>query len=95
VLRDGRRPLLGVNGTPAVEGHISLGPGWSVVLYTDGLVERRHRSLDEGIAELSAVLRKEPGVAEDPARLAELMNSDDHRDDTCILVATIAGLPKR
>ncbi|NNF56271.1 MAG: SpoIIE family protein phosphatase [Acidimicrobiales bacterium] len=95
VLRDGRRPLLGVNGTPAVEGHISLGPGWSVVLYTDGLVERRHRSLDEGIAELTAVLRKDPGVAEDPARLAELMKSDDHGDDTCILVATIAGLPKR
>jgi len=89
VLWDGRGSLLGLADRAPAEGEATIGPGCSVVLYTDGLVERRHRSLDEGIEELSAMLHCEAGFAEDPSKLAELMNTSAHGDDTCILVATV------
>ena len=55
-----RRPnlLLGAGGDPARADHeLVLRPGHTVVLYTDGLVERRGASLDEGTTRLVAELR--------------------------------------
>ena len=50
--------LLGVAPeTPRREHVTVLEPGSTVLLYTDGLVERRDRDLDDGTAELCAVLR--------------------------------------
>jgi serine phosphatase RsbU (regulator of sigma subunit) len=50
-----RRPelLLGVDpGTRRTDATVPLHPGDTVVLYTDGLVERRDATLDEGLARL-------------------------------------------
>ncbi|MDP9792831.1 hypothetical protein J2S43_001343 [Catenuloplanes nepalensis] len=51
-----RRPseiLLGVLGTPVRSDHeITLEPGAAVVLYTDGLIERRGVSFDESLRDL-------------------------------------------
>jgi phosphoserine phosphatase RsbU/P len=55
-----RRPnlLLGAGGDAArVDHELVLRPGDTVVLYTDGLVERRGASLDEGTTRLVAELR--------------------------------------
>ncbi|GAA1792419.1 hypothetical protein GCM10009682_12930 [Luedemannella flava] len=52
-LRD-RTPLLGLPGTTARESPVTLNPGALLVLYTDGLIERRGRSLDEGLDALAA-----------------------------------------
>jgi serine phosphatase RsbU (regulator of sigma subunit) len=43
---------LGVRSAPATERLFDLPPGASLVLYTDGLVERRGDSVDDGIARL-------------------------------------------
>ncbi len=54
----GHGPLLGLAHTRAqarTEGTTRIAPGSSLVLYTDGLVERRRESLDEGLDRLVAV----------------------------------------
>ena len=54
----GHGQLLGLAHTrplPRTEGTTRIAPGTSLVLYTDGLVERRGESLDEGLDRLVAV----------------------------------------
>jgi DNA-binding response OmpR family regulator len=46
-------PLLGVPGPPATEATFAMEPGGVLVLFTDGLVERRGRSVDDGLALLA------------------------------------------
>jgi len=49
--------LLGLDpATPRAEGEVTLERGATLLLYTDGLVERRGQSLDEGLARLSEEL---------------------------------------
>jgi hypothetical protein len=49
--------LLGIEpGTERTESEVTLDRGSTVLLYTDGLVENRGRSLDEGLATLRALL---------------------------------------
>jgi serine phosphatase RsbU (regulator of sigma subunit)/anti-sigma regulatory factor (Ser/Thr protein kinase) len=46
-------PPLGLPQPPSfVEGEVALGPGTSLLLYTDGLIERRDESLDAGFERL-------------------------------------------
>jgi PAS domain S-box-containing protein len=70
VYLDGVRsaPLGALEDARFAEAEIELGPGSTVVLYTDGLVERRGQSLDEGFSRLRDALRTgEP----DPEALCE------------------------
>jgi serine phosphatase RsbU (regulator of sigma subunit)/anti-sigma regulatory factor (Ser/Thr protein kinase) len=61
-------PLGALEDATFDESEIELGPGATVVLYTDGLVERRGQSLDEGFSRLRDALRTgEP----DPEALCE------------------------
>jgi CheY-like chemotaxis protein len=48
-----RTPLLGLPGRDATQITFTLDPGDVLVLYTDGLIERRGRHLDEGLAALA------------------------------------------
>jgi serine phosphatase RsbU (regulator of sigma subunit) len=49
--------LLGIDpASPRVETKLTLDRGSTVLLYTDGLVERRGQSLDEGLERLRAAL---------------------------------------
>ena len=78
-------PPLGVAGT-ASDHLIELGPGDTLVLYTDGLIERRHESLDEGLARLQAVVA---GHDLDAAALANRIVAklcQDLSDDCCLLI---------
>ena len=91
VLWDARSPLLGINQeTPRAEGRIHMEPGSTVLLYTDGLVEARTRSLDQGIADLVSVLGDDPVI--DLDTLVKKLNVDDeHQDDICILAMTFTA----
>ncbi len=65
---------------------VPLPPGAVVCLYTDGLVERRDRSLDEGIGRLRAATR-----ATDPERacasvMASMGSYVKHNDDVALLM---------
>jgi anti-sigma regulatory factor (Ser/Thr protein kinase) len=70
---------------------IELPAGSVLVLYTDGLVERRGRSIDEGLAELCCAVREAP---KDPERLVEyvierLVGSRERGDDIVLLAARL------
>lgn len=45
-------PLVGFGGRPRSTGHAVVDPGDVLILYTDGLVERRDRSMRDGVAAL-------------------------------------------
>jgi sigma-B regulation protein RsbU (phosphoserine phosphatase) len=65
---------------------VNLPPGTLLCLYTDGLVERRDRPIDEGIARLAGSI-----TAEDPelaciSAMAAMAGYIPHRDDVALLV---------
>jgi serine phosphatase RsbU (regulator of sigma subunit) len=89
-LTEGRSPPLGASlGGRATEGLAQLGSGETLVTFTDGLVERRGRSLDEGLAEVARIAA---GAAGDPHAIVEQvlgeLLADAPPDDTAILAVT-------
>jgi PAS domain S-box-containing protein len=86
-LRQG--PPLGFPDHEYVESTFELLPGSTLLLYTDGLVERRGQPLDEGMAGLVALVQRGP---EDPEALldwilAELVPDGEGGDDVALLAA--------
>ncbi|MGP4090127.1 ATP-binding SpoIIE family protein phosphatase [Streptomyces sp. KR55] len=81
-------PPLGTGGWMHTSGSIPLGPGSTAVLYTDGLVERRDKDLDEGIAALERALAGATGtpqvICDRLVRSAGV--TADHDDDVAVLV---------
>src|SRR3954471_24816687 len=81
-----RCPPLGAGaGAPCYEHEFALEPGGTLVLYTDGLVESRTRSLDEGLGRLMALARRSGA---DIQRLAdEIVEAlpEEHQDDIAVL----------
>jgi anti-sigma regulatory factor (Ser/Thr protein kinase) len=97
VLHEGSGSALGVGAGPWPETQVALGSGRMVLLYSDGLVESRHRDLFEGIAELARHVDEIPVRRRQPrelcARLAHLMTDDDTDDDVTVL-AVAASAPE-
>ncbi|MFD7336039.1 PP2C family protein-serine/threonine phosphatase [Streptomyces violascens] len=63
--------------------------GASLVLYTDGLVERRHEDIDRGLRRLAGSLARHRGADPEPladAILADLMPPGGATDDTALIV---------
>ncbi|HZX37824.1 MAG TPA: SpoIIE family protein phosphatase [Streptomyces sp.] len=81
-------PPLGTGGWMHTSGSVPLAPGSTAVLYTDGLVERRDKDLDEGIAALEHALVDATGtpqvVCDRLVRAAGV--KADHDDDVAVLV---------
>lgn len=81
--------LLGIDpGTPRVETQVVLDRGATVLLYTDGLVERRGQGLDEGLALLRSTLAELADLPLDEmcdALLARML--PDQAEDDVALVA--------
>ncbi|MFF8973919.1 SpoIIE family protein phosphatase [Streptomyces sp. NPDC014995] len=95
--RPGRAPTLldlppaaplGVGGVPFETTMAELGPGDLLVLYTDGLVETRHHSIDDRLSVLLGFLDEPHRSLEDICDLLlyGLRHPDDH-DDVALLVA--------
>jgi anti-sigma regulatory factor (Ser/Thr protein kinase) len=65
-----------------------LPPGSTMVLYTDGLIERRDSDLDSGLAALSAALSTAPHSAERACDhiVSTLLGDAAYPDDVCLLV---------
>src|SRR3954451_4505880 len=84
--------MLGVD--PEVEREeavLDLAPGTVVLLYTDGLVERRGSTLDDGLARLRACLEELAGrpLAELCDQLLERMLDGTARDDVALVAVTV------
>ncbi len=86
---EGRRSVpLGVLPFPSFEEvSVQLEPGGTVILYTDGLVERPGEHIDDGLARLAAVVRGAPAVPEELCDhlLRELVPEEGAPDDVAIL----------
>ena len=103
---DGRVELLeGGRGLPLGTGidpkyrqdTVELPAGSTVVLYTDGLVERRGRSIDVGLADLRSAVGSAP---KDPDRLLEhvlerVVGGGERRDDIALLAARVLTVAPR
>jgi PAS domain S-box-containing protein len=79
-------------GEPAPQAEQLMPRGSVLVVYSDGLVERRDRSLREGIAELSQTFAELPATAtaaEIRDELVERLVSARQEDDVCLLVVRI------
>ncbi len=91
--------MLGIPLQQQIADHTErLAPGSTLALYTDGLVERRARGIDPGIARLAAALgsfgpAELDGDLEGTAdRLLHPLLSDSERDDdVCLLLCHLHG----
>lgn len=71
------------------QASVTLEPGSTLVLYTDGLVERRGVSIDDGIARVAEVVTGETNATVDAvadAVLSELEPPNGYDDDVAIVV---------
>ena len=90
LLEGGRGLPLGTGlGAKYRQSVVELPAGSILVLYTDGLVERRGDSIDDGIDALVAAMREGPTDAEQLLEhiLDHLVESADRADDIAILAA--------
>jgi len=83
---------LGVGGVPFGHSIATLPPSTVVAFYSDGLVERRDRDLDEGIALLRNTLSDALSNTDDLDEVADLLLRDmlpeatQHEDDVALLL---------
>ena len=78
--------LLGAVGEAVyAEGELHLQPGDTLLMYTDGLIERKDRALDDSVNDLLATAVEQPQTLEQ--RLDHLLthSNADTDDDTCIV----------
>jgi PAS domain S-box-containing protein len=84
--------LLGVSPECVREDHVEvLGRGATVLLYTDGLVERRDRDIDAGTDELVAVVREFAALPLEELcdRVLERLFLPDAEDDVALLAVRL------
>lgn len=97
LLRDGRGPALGVGAARYVEATIPFEIGDCLLLFTDGLVERRDERLDDGLDRLAAAAREGHGAPPEELAdrlLAALVGDDASTDDVALLVARAEPSPE-
>jgi serine phosphatase RsbU (regulator of sigma subunit)/anti-sigma regulatory factor (Ser/Thr protein kinase) len=90
-------PPLGVGSGPIQSRVLDIEDGSLLVLYTDGLVERRTEDIDVGLQKLRDIFG--PGSADQPledlckATLAGVY-ADQQRDDIALLIARLRRIPE-
>ncbi|GGW49726.1 SpoIIE family protein phosphatase/ATP-binding protein [Streptomyces griseoloalbus] len=86
-------PPLGLGGLPFETAELRLPPGSSLVLYTDGLVEDRHRDIDEGLELLRRALTDSAGAPEEACdTVLRALLPERPRDDVALLIARTRAL---
>ncbi|MEV4333664.1 SpoIIE family protein phosphatase [Streptomyces sp. NPDC049597] len=81
---------LGVGGTPYTTTDVTLPPGSTLLLYTDGLVEARGSDIDERLTELTHLLAQPaPSLEELCDRLLTHLTPASADDDIALLAARL------
>jgi phosphoserine phosphatase RsbU/P len=72
---------------------LSLAPGSSILLYTDGLVERREQPIMDSLDGLveQADRHRDSSAATLASAVVDALGRADHADDICLLVVRLAG----
>jgi serine phosphatase RsbU (regulator of sigma subunit) len=85
--------LLGAGRCRYAAATVQLQPGDLLLMYSDGLLERRDRPLDEGLDVLLHAVRqiRDPEMAITTALSA--LDSIDSEDDTCLVALQVLGRP--
>jgi serine phosphatase RsbU (regulator of sigma subunit)/anti-sigma regulatory factor (Ser/Thr protein kinase) len=95
----GGAPPLGVRGVPYREETAELAPRSTLLVYTDGLVEVRGRSIDDGVERVTDVLRRSGGLPVDDlvdGVLAGALEGRTAEDDIALVALRLAPLtPER
>jgi CheY-like chemotaxis protein len=79
-------PLLGIDVRPAAETQFDLAEGETLVVYTDGLIERRVERLDDSVARLTAAAATvEPDLEQFASRLLEEVGPREPSDDIALV----------
>ena len=92
---DGGAPPLGVRGVAYKEQHATLPRRSTVIVYTDGLVEVRGRSIDDGFERITDVLRRSHGVPVDDLVdrvVASALEGRTPEDDIALVALRLAPL---
>lgn len=89
LLNGGRRPLLTVSGPDDQTASVHLDTGDVLIMYTDGLVERRDETLEQGFDRLKKVastITSDQAMDEFVEHLTdEMVTESTNRDDVCVL----------
>jgi len=93
-LEEGRTTPLGAPADASSEDaevEIMIEPGSLIVLYTDGLVERRGFSIDVGLERLAAVATAAQGTVEEQLStiIAELVGRERRTDDVALIALKV------
>jgi anti-anti-sigma factor len=93
----GSGTVLGVAGrAPYGEGTTAVPPGAVLLLYTDGLVERRVEILDEGLDRLAEAVRRHADSPPDQLAtrlLAEMLADTEQPDDVALIAVRVMPPP--
>jgi anti-sigma regulatory factor (Ser/Thr protein kinase) len=93
---EGGAPPLGVRGVQYREEALRLPPSATILVYTDGLLEIRGQSIDDGLARLTAVLERcgDAPLDElvDGVLAAAAQAGQTSEDDTAVLALRLAPL---
>jgi len=82
-------PLSVDEHAPFADEVFSVEPGDAILLYSDGLIERRGESLSDGLARLQAAVARQDSL--DLDRLADSLLDPSHGDDVVVLAAELAS----
>jgi len=86
--------MLGAPGGAFTAGHQHIVPGTALLLYTDGLIEHRHRDITQGLDELAGAMRQSAGLTAEQICTtvqAALLGATPRADDVCLLAARLTG----
>ncbi|OBK79542.1 serine/threonine protein phosphatase [Mycobacterium sp. 1274761.0] len=92
-LNDADGPVLGpIRDASYTAGNVTLQPGDILIMYTDGLVERRRRDVETGIALAQQMLAGWPPdipLAEGCRHLTDTLASPPRQDDLCLIAVRL------
>jgi serine phosphatase RsbU (regulator of sigma subunit) len=94
LLRGGLAPPLGcMIGTGCTEAQVEVPAGSTLVIYTDGLVERRGADIEDGLKRMAAVAAGAKAEALEAFcdELLDGMDAEHRGDDVALLVVRFAG----